>query len=159
ASSMCLYDGTTDRQSHSHATGLGGVECVEQLFDSLWCQSWTEVLYRDEHSACPGFAAADLQFLRPLVQSPHRFHGVDDQVEDHLFELDPISINERQRVRELRLYQDAVLPRLATGEHDHLADSLVDVHAILARRCLLDEGTDAVDDVTSLIAARDDAIE
>ena len=32
----------------------------------------------------------------PVVHPVHRFDGVDDEIEDHLLKLDPISWNERQ---------------------------------------------------------------
>ena len=38
----------------------------------------------------------------PSLDTAHRLDGIDDQVEDDLLELDPISFNERQVVRELR---------------------------------------------------------
>src|SRR5262245_52506700 len=33
AAPMCLYDRTTDRQSHAHAVGLGRVERIEHVLD------------------------------------------------------------------------------------------------------------------------------
>ena len=61
----------------------------------------------------------------------HRLDGVDDQVEDDLFELDLISCDERQAIRELRRHRDAVLQCFAMGEFNHLADRFVDLQAIV----------------------------
>ena len=62
-------------------------------------------------------------------------------------------------LREVRLHRDAGLYRFATGELDHLADRLVDVHPVLPWRRLFDELTDPADDVAGAIAVLDDASE
>src|SRR3546814_8569511 len=49
------------------------------------------------------FPSADQQPARPFADTAHRFDGVDDQVKDHLLQLDSISLNDRQALRELRL--------------------------------------------------------
>ena len=60
----------------------------------------------------------------PSLDAAHRLDGIDDQVEDHLLQLHPIALNERQALRQLRLHRDAVLRRFAAGQLDHLAGSL-----------------------------------
>src|SRR5262245_2522198 len=44
-------DRTTDRESHAHAAGLGGVEGVEQAINTLRVQSRAGILHGDEHPA------------------------------------------------------------------------------------------------------------
>ena len=93
---------------------------------------------------CPG---ADQQFACPLAGAAHRLHGVDDQVENHLLELNPISLNERQALCELRPHRDAVLHCFATGQGDNLEDSVVDRNAVLPWRRFPDQRTDPTDDL------------
>jgi hypothetical protein len=52
---------------------------------------------------------ARAQLSRPLLDAVHRFNSVDDQVEDHLLQLHPISTNEWQAVRAFCLHRDAFL--------------------------------------------------
>ena len=104
-------------------------------------------------------SGADQQLSRPLADAAHRFDGVDDQVEDHLLQLDSISLNERQALRELRLHRDAVLHHFASGQGNDLEDRFVDLQAILPWGRLLDEGTDPADDVAGSLAVLDDATE
>ena len=73
--------------------------------------------------------------------------GVDDQVKGHLLQLDSISLNERQALRELRLHLDIGFHHFATGQGNDLSDRFVDLQGILPRGLLLDEGTDAADDL------------
>ena len=54
---------------------------------------------------------------------------------------------------------DAVLHRFATGQLDHLADRLVDLHRLVAPRRLLDERANPADDVAGAVAVLDDAAE
>src|SRR5690242_16891866 len=89
----------------------------------------------------------------------HCFDGVEDQIKHDLLELDPISLNERQPFRELRLHRNAVLRDFATGQYDDLKYSFVDLQAILPWGCLLDKGTDPADDLGGSIAFLDDTIE
>ena len=73
-----------------------------------------------------------------------------------MLQLDPIAVDERQAFRKLRLYQNAVLHRFATGERNHPKDRFVDVQGLLSRRGLLDEGMDAANDIAGPNAVRDD---
>ena len=74
-------------------------------------------------------------------------------------QLDPISLNEWQALRKLRLHRDAVPHHFATGQGNDLEDRFVDLQAILPWRRLLDEGADPVDDLAGSIAALDSATE
>ena len=68
----------------------------------------------------------------PSLILAHGLDGVEDQVEDHLLQFDPVSLNQRQALGEFRLHRDAVLRRFATGELDNLADRCIDLHALVA---------------------------
>ncbi len=53
-------------------------------------------------------------------------------------QLDPISLNERQALCELRPHRDAVLHHFATGQGYDLKDRFVDLQALLPRGSFLD---------------------
>ena len=95
----------------------------------------------------------------PSLSAVHRFDGVDDQVEDHLLQLDPVRMNERQALRELRPHPDAVLHHFAAGQGDDLNDRLVDLQALLPRGSFLDEGPDPADDLAGTFAVIRDLAE
>src|SRR5437016_2459763 len=99
---MRLDDRTGNRQTHPHTAGLRGVEGIEEVLHARRREAWTRVPHLDEHSVRFGFLAADEQLSRSLARAGHRLDCVDDQVEDHLLELDPICLDERQALCELR---------------------------------------------------------
>ena len=122
-------------------------------------QPRTRVSHANEHTARLGFSAADQQFARALVDAAHCLDGIDDQVEDHLLQLDTISLNERQALGQLSFHRNAILDRFSTGQRDDLEYCLVDPQQILSRRCFLGEPADAVDDVTGTVTVSQDATE
>ena len=74
-------------------------------------------------------------------------------------QLDAISLNERQALRESRLNGDAVLHHFAAGQGHDLKDCFVDLQAFLLWGRLLDEGADPADDVAGSMTVLDDTIE
>ena len=64
----------------------------------------------------------------------HRLDGIDDEIDDYLLQLDPICRDERQVVRKPVLQADAMALHLGLGQGDDLADGLIDVQEIAARR-------------------------
>src|SRR3984893_772022 len=159
SSAVRFGDRTTDRQSHAHASRLGRVKRIEQVIEALRFQSRARIAYGDEHAVRRVQTRVDQQLARSLADLAHRFDGVHDQVQDHLLQLDSISPDARQTVRELGLQQDAMPPHLAPCQGDRFEDRFVDVQAGLPRRELLDEGANAADDFAGLIACLDDMIE
>src|SRR6266446_6207256 len=159
SSAMSFDDRTTDRQPHPQTAALGRIEGLKEVLVICWRQSRPRILHSDEHAVLPVLSRANQQPSRSLADAAHCFNGVDDQVEDHLLQLDPISLNERQALRELRLRRDAVLHHFPTGQDNHIADRVVDVQAILPWRRLLDEVTDPADAVASSICVLGDAAE
>ena len=54
-----------------------------------------EFAHGDQHVARLGLARRDQQFPRSFAHLAHGLDGVEDQVEDHLLQFDPISLNRR----------------------------------------------------------------
>jgi len=103
--------------------------------------------------------SADQQLPRPLGNAAHRFNGIEDLIENYLLQLDSISSNEGQALRELRLHRNTVLHQLATGKGNDFQDNFVDLDVIFPWRLLLTEGTDLADDVAGALAVPDDTAE
>ena len=95
SSAVSFYDRTADRQPHTHAVSFCRVEGIEQALEARWRQPRTRIPHRDEHAVRLGRPGADQRFSRAVTVAAHRLQGVDDQVEDHLLQLNPISLNER----------------------------------------------------------------
>ena len=74
-------------------------------------------------------------------------------------QLNAITSNERQALRELCLQRDAIAQQLASRHPDDLEDRFVDVQLISPWRGLLDEGAYAANDLAGSIAVLDDGIE
>src|SRR5215472_12592285 len=100
-----------------------------------------------------------MQLPRFLAHLAHRFHRVDEKVEYHLLQLDPVSLNEWQALRELSPQRDAIPLNFAPGQGDDLLNDLVEVQQILLRHRPLGERTDAGDDLACPPGIPDDADE
>ena len=66
------------------------------------------IAYRDKHAVGLGLTGGDQQLARSLADLAHRFDGVHDQVQHHLLQLDFVSQNARQPLRQLHLHQNAM---------------------------------------------------
>ena len=64
------------------------------MVETLRIQPRTRISHCDQHALRFIFPGPDPQLSRPLVDSTHGFDGVDDQIENHLLQLDSISKNE-----------------------------------------------------------------
>ena len=91
---------------------LRRVESLKGTVQVCWIEPWTCILNRNRDGIRLGFCRLDEQFSRPFTDTAHCFNRVNDQVQDHLLQLDPICPNGRQRLRELRVKRDAVLSPL-----------------------------------------------
>jgi hypothetical protein len=102
---------------------------------------------------------ADEQCSRPLVDRAHCFDGVEDQVQNDLLQLNTISLNRKQPVRQAGPDRDSILGDCASRESNHLGDRVIKINAILSGRGFLDVITDPVDDVSSPIGIAHDTDE
>jgi hypothetical protein len=150
---------SANREPHTHAVGLGGVERVKHTVKTLRTKSRAGILHCDEHGARGLLSSADQQLPRPLGNAAHRLDGVEDQIENYLLELDSVYSNERQTLRELRLRRDAVLHQFGTGQGNDFQDDFVDLNIILPWRLFPDESTDPADDFTGALAVLDNTVE
>src|SRR4029077_1665089 len=85
--------------------------------------------------------------------------SIDDQVEDHLLQLDSISANGRQALRETRLQRNAILGDFAAGQRSNFEDRCINLYLLLPKRRFLEERSNATNDIAGRRSVRNDAIE
>src|SRR5215470_4979304 len=124
-SPMSLNDRAADRQPHTHSLRFGRVEGFEQAWQALRRQPRPGIPYPDAHAfRLVGFRT-DQQFAPAVTVAAHRLDGVDDQVDHHLLNLQPIAPKERQGLGELCLDRGADLDDLTPSENDRVADRFI----------------------------------
>ena len=154
---MSLDDGAADRQSHANPIRLGRIERLEQSIEVRWTNSWAGILHFDKHEVWIVLARGNRELTRSVSEAAHGLDGIDEQIHDHLLQLDPIRCNQSQVFRKPSLQPDAILLHFGLGQGNDLADCLIDIQAVSSRRHFLDERTDAVDDLAGATAVSDDA--
>jgi hypothetical protein len=152
-------DGPADRQPHPNSAGLRGVESLENALDMFQINPRPRIAHRDEDAVCPALLGADQQLTRPPVDRAHCFGRVQDQVQDDLLQLNPISLNGRQPLAQAGLNGNSILGDCASRQHNHLIDRFIEIKTMLSRRRFLDLVTDPVDYVSRSIGIAHDAVE
>src|ERR1700740_2786761 len=84
-----------DRESKPQTARLRRVESFEHTVKSRRCESRSRISHLYRH-AIRFVTGADEQLSLPFADAAHRLDGIDDQVEQYLLELDPISLHTRQ---------------------------------------------------------------
>src|SRR5258706_1084563 len=93
-----------DRQPKPQTARFRGVESFEHAVKIRRREAWTRISHPYEHAARVSLPAADEQLSRPVAGAAHCLDGIHDQIEDHLLQLYPVALNERQAVREVCLH-------------------------------------------------------
>ena len=88
APAVGLDNGAADRQAQPHALSLGRGERAEDLIDHAGVDAGTRVRHGDADEA--GFGAATGYDEMPQRRIGHRLHGVANQIDQHLFDLDAV---------------------------------------------------------------------
>ena len=154
AAAMRLDDGARNRQADAHALPLGGDKWLEQLLGDFRRDAGAGVGHADPHHDRRQPAATEMARSRGL-RCFHRFHGVADQIEQHLLDLDFVGQHQRRcsdrtgsctrmprsltptsakRARLLDQLGDAFDPALAFAARDEIAqaaDDLAGAHRLV----------------------------
>src|SRR5690348_9967045 len=156
---MRLDDGTAYRQAHSEAARLRTVEGLEYPLEICGFDAGPGILERNKYAVWSGCSCGmDEQVACSGVRA-HGLNRVDDQVEHHLLQLDPIAPNQRQILCQFCLQRYAVGDECLLRHLDGFDDGGVDVEALPSWWCLLDQRTGALDDLTGAGAVPHDAAE
>src|SRR5712675_3801410 len=86
-------DRAADRKPQPQTAWLGRVKGLEEAIEIRWSQPWAGISHGDEHAARLGWPCTDHQFPGPVADAAHCLDGVHDQVQDHLLQFDPVSLN------------------------------------------------------------------
>src|ERR1700722_10052941 len=124
---MGFNNRAADREAHAHAVGLRRVEGFKETRQAFRAQPMTAVPHRDANTFRCDQLCGDIQFALAPCQIAHRLNGIDHQVEDHLLELDSISLNVWQGLCQLHPRGDAILYHFALDQANNLKDRAVDI--------------------------------
>src|SRR4051794_38428770 len=83
----------TDRQSHPQTAGLRRVEGVEDAIETFRGQPRARVLHLDENTVWCSLSGGDKHLSGSVRDRTHCLDRIDNQVEDHLLQLDAIALD------------------------------------------------------------------
>ena len=109
-------------------------------------QPWTGILHAEVYLVWLRLPGSDEHLSSIVTNAARRLECIDNEVEDDLLDLNPISCNRRQILRELRLQRDPVLQCFTAGKLDHLTRGLIYVHAVSRCRRFQHERTHTIYD-------------
>jgi len=92
---MSLGDRAADGKSHADSIGLGRVEGLEQAIQVRRIYSGAGVFHFDEHVVRISLTGDNCELSGSVADSVHCLDSIDDQIHDHLLQLDPIRRNKR----------------------------------------------------------------
>jgi hypothetical protein len=93
---MTLDNGAADGEANPHTVALGRVERLEKSVRILRLKTHTGILHGQAHTIAFLSFRFDHQLPRPILDAAHGVYGVQEQVQDHLLELDAISHDRRE---------------------------------------------------------------
>ena len=89
----------------------------------------------------------------------HCLDGIQDEVEDHLLQLNPVSQDRPNFGRELGDQRNVVALYLGSRERDDVEDDLIDIQQFSAWRAFLGKRPDASDDFTGSFSILDNGFQ
>jgi hypothetical protein len=104
SSAMGLDDGAANRKANPHSDGLRGHKGLENQLAILRSDARPLVAYRDEQALRRAQFRADHQFASVVIGAGHGLYRVHDQIQHDLLQLNSISLNQWQPLRQPRLY-------------------------------------------------------
>jgi hypothetical protein len=144
---MGIDDRPTDRQPDPHPAGLRAVECLEYTLQMRRMDARPGIGHCHQ-DACVAFFAADQQVSCDGLNRAHGFNRVQDQIQNHLLQLNAIPLNGKQSVRKPGLDRDAIPDDSASRQHNDLIDCRIKIKTFLSRWRFLHLLTDAVDNLS-----------
>src|SRR6476620_3756347 len=156
---MGIDDRPADRQPHPYPAGFRGVERLENALEMLPINTRPSIAHCYEDAICLGLLRADRQLSWPLLNRPHCFDCIQNQVQDDLLQLNTISLNGKHPLSKVGVYRDSILGNFASRQYDHFIDRLIEIKTILSRRRFLDVVADSFDDLSGSIGSAYDTVE
>src|SRR6185436_12672283 len=128
ASAMGFDDGAADRKADPDAGGLRREEGPEDPLAILGGDTGPRVSNRNEQPL-RARCGADGKLARALIEASHGLDRVHDQIQHDLLQLNPISVNGGQPLREPRMNCYVIVQELAAHERNHFFDGLAQIDA------------------------------
>src|ERR1700674_3122604 len=145
SSAVLLDDRTADRETHSHARGLRGVERIEYAGRELRVDAGPRVPHRDTDMVGRLRFGADDQLARAVQDFVHGVQPVQQKVEHDLLQLNAVADHARERSGELGPDPGVCPSRFTLGKGDHLRDDVVDIERLLVGTRSTREGSNPSD--------------
>src|SRR4030095_5581409 len=152
---MRLYDSATYRQSHAHTVWFGRKESIKDTLEILGIEPLAGIAHRDNQIVRLILAAANGQFPFPFLAVRDCFRALDDQIQNHLLQLNSISAHERQTTGELAFQKNVALACFALGYCNNLDNNFVEINQIIPRRSLFHQRANSPDDLARPITVLD----
>jgi len=151
-----------DRQTHAEPARLRGVERVEQAIGLEPAEADAAVLHRDDRARPIADRLAGRPDDEPALLGRDLSHGlrrIDEEVDEHLLELDPISQHRRQVRCDRHLERDPLAVELRADEREHVADDPGEIAGLAGHDRAREQGADPDEHVGGPGPVRDDGAE
>ena len=151
-----LDDALHDREPQTRAEALGGEERLEDALPDAFPQACPCVLHGDVDRFGPVRFAAHDDGPVAVGDFRHRVDGVDEQVQDHLFQLDAVAADDDRSRGELERERHVANDRIGPEEPGHRPDHFVQVEMRPAELALPEQVPHALDHLFRAPVVRDD---
>ena len=152
-------DRAADRQAEAEPAGLRRDERLEHLLELALGDSRPAI--GDGDDDVRAIVGARREREPPLAEwrVVHRVAGVENQIEQHLKELDAIASHVGQRRREIRRHRNAAREQLAAHDRERLRREVRHAKRHEQRVGLLDEQSELADDLRGARIVANDVVE
>ena len=155
---MGLDDGAADGEPHAEAVGLGGEEGVEDFFFLIGGDADAAVEDADEELAGGVELGAEDDFAEPEGGIGHGLHGVANEIDEDLLNLDGIALDTGECGGGLDAEADAAGDGLFAEEEGSFPEEGGDVVAAAGEALAAEEGAEAVEGFAGAGAVGEDAL-
>jgi hypothetical protein len=152
---MTFNQGTADGQAHSHTIRFRCKEGSEEAM-CFRAKASTGVADRDQYVARVVDPGLHAERTRSICDRRHSLYAIQDQVQQDLLHLNPISRHQRESPRQLPFEPDSILINLTVSQSQHLLNNVVYVQPVLFGRFLLYESADSGNNGARSIAVGND---
>ena len=114
---MGIDDRPADRQPHPHSAGLRGVESLENALEMFRIDARPRIAHCYKDTSVWRCSVLINSSRVPHLNRAHCFDRVQDQVQDHLLQLNAIAVNGKESLRKPGSDRDAILGDCASRQY------------------------------------------
>ena len=153
---VCLDDALRHGQAHSHAGGLGGEERLEQASEGFGGDPRTVVANPDFDGVRIRLVCGHPDVGTPRMHCIQRVHGIDEQVEQNLLEVDPVATDHGQARRDGGDQLHMTGGRIGVDQRQDRGDDVREIDRLQFESPFLEQGSKPVDHLARpLVIAQD----